>query len=69
MVRPRRFRRRQSQGRRGLQRGVAWDLGYVRKAELVFSVLVLIGRGGPCSAGAFASFVQVLCANRGGRGC
>jgi hypothetical protein len=47
VVRPCCLRRRQSQGRRGLQRGVAWDRGHVQRAELVFSVLVLVGRGGP----------------------
>ncbi len=42
---------------------------YVRTTELVFSVLELVGRDGPCAAVAFFSVVQVLCACRGGRGC
>ena len=63
------LRRRKSQGRRGRRRGVAWDRGHVQKAELVFSVLVLVGRGGPCAAGAFSLVVRVPCASRRGRGC
>jgi hypothetical protein len=68
MVRLCHLRRGQIQGWRGLQRGVACDLGHVQKAELVFSVLAVVGRGGPCAVGAFSLVVQVVFASRGGRG-